>query len=55
MTERLRVLLVDDIGVHKNRPNATLQITPTEFVVETPKGDEERFNRERHNLIKPEL
>jgi len=54
-TETVRVHLVDDIGVHKNRPNATLQITASEFVVETSEGGEERFDRDRHNLVKPEI
>ena len=54
MSETMRVHLVDDIGVHKNRPHATLQITADEFVVKTRDG-KERFSRERHNLVKPEI
>ena len=54
-SETLRVHLVDDIGVHKNRPNATLQITASEFVIRTADKGEERFSRKNHDLVTPEL
>ena len=50
-----RVYLINkNIGTHHNRPESTITITANEFIVNS-KNEKERFSRDSHKLIKPEI